>query len=180
MKTILSHKTFMLLAFASIIIVSCKKESDTSIPVVKPPVNQPSVASIGSIVDVGAVNTDTRIMKIGFNSQNYTLYSPNEDVSNVSAKVNVAFYVNNDGLIPSGEYSFSNSDSKSPYTFDSGVFTLDYGSDSYSNQSDQIADGKIIVTQVGNKYQFSMQITLASGMTSSQILNGPVDYADSK
>ena len=49
-----------------------------------------------------------------------------------------------------------------------------------ANQSDQIADGKIIVTQVGDKYQFSLDITLASGMTSSQILNGPVDYADSK
>ena len=180
MKTILSHKTFMLLAFASIIIVSCKKESDTSVPVVKPPVNKPAVASLGSIVDNGSVNADTRTMKIGFNSQNYTLYSPNEDVSYVSAKVNVAFYVNNDGLIPSGEYSFSNSDTKSPYTFDSGVFSLDYGSDSYGNQSDQISDGKIIVTQVGDKYQFSMQITLASGMTSSQILNGSVDYADNK
>jgi hypothetical protein len=180
MKTILSHKTFMLFAFASIIIVSCKKESDSINPVAKPPVTQPSVASIGSIVDVGTVNTDTRIMKIGFNSQNYTLYSPSEDVSYVSAKVNVAFYVNNDGLIPSGEYSFTNSDTKSPFTFDSGVFTLNYGSDSYSTQSDQIVDGKIIVTQVGDKYQFSLQVNLASGMTSSQILNGSVDYADSK
>lgn len=60
-----------------------------------------------------------------------------------SAKVNVAFYVNNDGLIPSGEYSFSNSETKSPFTFDSGVFTLDYGSDSYSTQSDQIVDSCI-------------------------------------
>ena len=180
MKTILSHKAIMLLALASIIIVSCKKESDTSVPVTKPPVNQPSVAPIGSIVDNGSVNADTRIMKIGFNSQNYTLYSPNEDVSYVSAKVNVAFYVNNDGLIPSGEYSFSNSDSKSPFTFDSGVFALDFGGNASGNQSDQIADGKIIVTQIGDKYQFSLDITLASGMTSSQILNGPVDYADSK
>ncbi len=180
MKTILSHKTFMLLAFASIIIVSCKKEADSLNQVAKPSVNQPSVASLGSIVDVGPVNADTRIMKIDLTSQNYTLYGSNEDVSYVSAKVNIAFYVNNDGLIPSGEYSFANSDTKSPFTFDSGVFMLEYGSDSYSTQSDQIVDGKIIVTQVADKYQFSMQINLSSGMTSSEILNGSIAYADSK
>lgn len=180
MKAILIGKTILLFICISLIMISCSKKEDTLQPVVVPPVSQPSPKSIGAIVDSGIVNTGTRVMVMGLNTENFTLYGANEEVSYVPAKVKVAFYVNNDGLIPSGDYNYSNSPSKSPFTFDSGVLMLTIGSDSFSTQSDQIVDGVITVSQDGDKYVFSLQISLASGKTASQIFSGSIGYADSK
>jgi hypothetical protein len=179
MKALLIKKTILLITCVSLIMISCSKKEDTQQPAV-PSVNQPSPISIGAIVDSGIVNTGTRAMVMDLNTENFILYGANEEVAYVPAKVRVAFYVNNDGLIPSGDYNYSNSYSKSPYTFDSGVLMLAVGSDSFTTQSDQIVDGVITVRQDGNKYVFSLQITLASGMTASQSFSGSIVYADRK
>jgi hypothetical protein len=160
--------------------ISCSKKDDTINPVVKTPVTHPSPTAIGAIVDSGTVSQGTRVMKMDLNPQYFTLYGSEDQVSYANAKVNVAFYVNNDGLIPSGEYSFSNSDGKTPFTFDSAALTYIPGSNSQASTSDQVVDGTITVNQQGNIYVFSLQINLASGLTTSQIYSGVFDYADYK
>ena len=180
MKTHLSVKNFILFGIVGLFLLSCSKKDDLVNPVVVPPVTQPNPTSIGAILDSGVVNASTRVMKMALNTQNFTLYGSNEEVSYASAKVKIAFYVNNDGLIPSGDYNFSNSDAKTPFTFDSGVLLYAVGSDSYNTSSDQIVDGTVSVTQNGNSYVFAMQISLASGLTASQSYSGAIDYADSK
>jgi hypothetical protein len=179
-KTNLSKKTFILLTFASIIMGSCGKESNSFLPASGLPDNQPSSASIGSIVDLGIINADTRIMRAHLNAQNYTLYGSNEELSYVLGQVTVAFNVNADGFIPSGKYTFSNSETKSPFTFDSGDFLFADSGDSNGIQSDQIVNGNIIVDQNEDKYVIALQVDLASGMTFSERLNGSLSYADSK
>jgi hypothetical protein len=180
MKTNLFGKNLILVVIVALIMLSCSKKDNLVNPVVVPPVTQPNPTAIGAIVDSGVVNASTRVMKMALNTQNFTLYGSNEEVSYASAKVKIAFYVNNDGLIPSGDYNFSNSYAKTPFTFDSGVLLYAVGSDSYNTSSDQIVDGTVSVSQNGNNYVFALQISLASGLTASQSYGGAINYADSK
>ena len=178
MKTQLQVRFLMFLCFVPIVLISCSKKDDMSNPVTVPHVNQPATTPIGSIVDSGAINVSTRVMKMKLNTQTITLYGSNDDVSYAPAKVTVVFYVNNDGIIPSGTYSYSSDAVKTPYTFDSAILNYQTGSDVTSSVQDRIVDGAIDVNQQGDIYQFSLQISLASGLTASQIYSGPVDYAD--
>lgn len=180
MKTHLPEKVFLSFCFMTMIAISCSKKDDTINPVVVPPITHPSPTAIGAIVDSGDVSPGTRVMKMVLNPQYFTLYGSEEQVSYTVAKVTVAFYVNNDGLIPSGEYRFSNSDGKTPYTFDSATLSYIPGSSSQASNTDQVVDGTINVNQQGSIYVFSLDINLASGMTTSQIYSGVFDYADSK
>jgi hypothetical protein len=158
--------------------ISCSKEDDPVKKDVVPGVSQPSPTAIGAIVDSGDVNPGTRVMKMNLNPQYFTLYGFNDQELNAAAKVNVAFYVNNDGSIPSGEYSYSDNDTKTPFTFDSAQLSYLPGSNSQASTTDQVVDGKITVNQQGNIYVFSLSLNLASGMTTSHIYTGVFDYAD--
>jgi hypothetical protein len=178
MKTHISAKGFLSFCLFTTVVISCSKKDDTMDQVVVSRVSEPSPTAIGAIVDSGDVNPGTRVMKMNLNPQYFTLYGSNDQELNAAAKVNVAFYVNNDGLIPSGEYSFSDNDTKTPFTFDSAQLSFIAGSQTQVLTTDQVVDGKITVTQQGNIYEFSLSLNLASGMTTSHIYTGVFDYAD--
>jgi hypothetical protein len=177
MKKNLAAKLLLLISFV-ILIASCSKKDNIGQPVIKTPVSVTPVPVLGTILDSGMVSTGIRVMKMNLGTLPYTLYDSNENVSYVSASTSLELFVNQDALIPTGEYSFSNS--KSPFTFGSGAINMTVGGDSYSTQSDKIVSGKITITQDGNKYAVSLEISLASGMTASQIYSGTLGYADSK
>ena len=175
MKTDLPNKTAMLFALATITLFSCSKESDSPFTG-NVNSNEPTIAAtIGSIVDFGQVNSNTRLMKADLSIQNYNLYGSEGDLSSAPAKVEVAFYVNEDGIIPPGEYTFKSSETKSPFTFDSGMFILDSEGNTYRTP---ISDGTILVSKEGDNYIFEMQAELESGMTFSKRYNGTMTYAD--
>jgi len=178
MKTHLTHKLIHIVIIAAIILISCSKKDDMMNPVVHPATPYTPTA-IGAITDSGAVSPGVRVMKMDLNTQNFALYNSNEEVSFADAKVKVAFYVNSDGSIPPGSYSFSDSDSKTPFTFDSASLHFTPGVNTSNSQSDQVADGTITVNRDGDVYVFSMQLNLASGMKTSQTYGGVLDYADS-
>jgi hypothetical protein len=175
MKTIYPIKICLLLLLATIGLLSCSKESDSILPVNVPVNNPSSDIQLGNIVDYGVVNGDTRMMKIAIVPQTFNLYDSLENIAIASAQVDLSLYVNKDGLIPTGEYMFSNSSDKTPFTFDSGNFIV-----SNSNKPDQIVDGSIIVKQDGVNYVLIIQAGLKSGLTFSQIYHGSVAYSDSK
>jgi len=178
MKTHISAKFFFLFCFITMFAISCSKGDDPVNPVAVPHVSHPSPTAIGAIVDSGDVNPGTRVMKMNLNPQYFTLYGSNDQELDAVAKVNVAFYVNNDGLIPSGEYSYSDNDTKTPFTFDSAQLSYLQGNNLQASTTDQVVDGKITVNQQGNIYEFSLTLNLASGMTTSHIYSGVFDYAD--
>jgi hypothetical protein len=179
MKTHLIKKIIPVLTLISLIIISCSKKDNTLQPVVTPPVTpQGTAKSIGSILDSGTVSKGLRFMVLDLNAEHFTLYSPDDEVKYVSAMARVVFYVNNDGLIPSGDYNFTSSNTGSPFTFSSGALMLTSGSDSNNSTTDTIVDGSITVNQSGSSYSFAMNVSLASGYTTSQIFGGPVHYAD--
>ncbi len=178
MKTKSPIRSLVILAISSIALISCSKESSSLNPVTGTPVNPPPVPIVGSIVDLGPTASNTRVMQLALNQQNFILYFPDESVSNAPAQFQVTLYANSDGLIPTGEYTFTNSGTKTPFTFDSGNLKFAVGSDSYSNQTDPVVDGSIIVTQDGDKYVFALQVNLASGLTTSDIYSGSITYSD--
>jgi hypothetical protein len=175
MKTNYSKNISMLLVFISLGIISCTKESDSPTPVNVPSNDQSSNVLLGSLVDFGMVNGDTRMMKMVINPRNFNLYDSNGELSNTSAQFELSFYVNEDGIIPVGEYTYSSSDIKSPFTFDSGIFKV-----ANNSQPDQVLDGSINVSRDGGNYVFSFQAALGSGMTFSETYHGSIQYSDSK
>jgi hypothetical protein len=175
MKTHISGKVILFFSFTSILIIACSKEDDNMYQVTIPSVKQQKLDEIGAIVDNGIVNPGTRFMETNLYEQYFTLKGTNEEVSHAMIETKVAFYVNSDEQIPSGEYSFS--DSKTPFTFDSG--SLIY-SQLFNTKIDQITGGTITVNKDGDKYILSFQIQLQSGMTATQIYEGSLVYKDSK
>ena len=114
MKTHLIKKIIPVFTVISLMIISCSKKDNTLQPVVTPPVTpQGTAKSIGAILDSGTVSKDLRFMVLDLNAEHFTLYSPDDEVTYVSAMVRVVFYVNNDGLIPSGDYNFTSSNTGS-------------------------------------------------------------------
>jgi hypothetical protein len=175
MKTDLTSKTVMLFGFAAITLFSCSKESDSPFTgnVFS---NEPAaVTTIGNIFDYGHVNDNTRLMKADLSVQNYNLYGSDGELSSAPAKIEVAFYVNEDGLIPPGEYTFSSSETKSPFTFDSGMLILDSEGITFRTP---VSDGIILVNKEGENYVFEIQVGLESGITFSKRYNGSMTYAD--
>jgi hypothetical protein len=180
MKTHISGKIFTFISLMILILVSCSKKDDTLSPGIGQTYNPPPAAVIGSIIDSGLVNTDVRVMKMDLSTLPFTLYGVNEEVSYVSASTSAALYVNSDGSIPSGEYTFSEGNSRLPFTFSSAVLNAVAEGDPSVTNPDKITGGTITVNQDGSKYHVSLEINLASGMTASEIFTGSLTYEDFK
>lgn len=101
-------------------------------------------------------------MSTALKVHSFSLNNDEQSISGTSALVNLNYYVNTDNQIPEGEYLFSNSDSKSPFTFDSAIFSGAVDSDGYSVPDSPIVDGSVIVTLNENEYQFEFQGVLES------------------
>jgi hypothetical protein len=174
MKTSISGKIILLFGFTCMIILSCSKQEDNIDQVTIPSVSQKPYLEIGAIVDTGAITTGIRYMETALYEQYLTLKGTADEVTHAMIEVKVAFYVNSDGHIPSGEYTFSNS--KTPFTFDSG--SLIY-SQLFNTKIDRIVGGTIAVSQIGKTYVLSLKVQLDSGMTASQVYQGSLAYTDS-
>ena len=72
-----------------------------------PSVSKKPYDEIGAIVDTGAVSPGIRYMETALYEQYLTLKGTDDEVTHAMIEVKVAFYVNSDGQIPSGEYTFS-------------------------------------------------------------------------
>lgn len=180
MKTKFSSGILVLFATATLVLASCKKDTiapSTSGVLPSYPTDQ---ASLGNIVDYGLLTPDVRVMKTELTAQDYTLTGTDGAVSGSGSQVAAAFYVNADGSIPTGEYLFSDTPEKSPFTFDSGAVLGMHSNNPDGMQTDQIVGGKITVQQNGNSYQIAVEVNLASGMVFNGTYNGRLDYADSK
>ena len=115
-------------------------------------------------------------MSAAFNVRNFSLNS--NEIYGTSALVNLTYYVNADARIPEGEYLFSNSDSKSPFTFDSAIFSGAMDSNGSSVPDSQIVDGSVVVTQNGDEYLFEIQGHLESGAEVTVSARGVLTYED--
>jgi len=171
----------MLILIASFFVISCSKESALlGTNLIPATADQLPVGSeIGSIVDLGLINTDTRVMQTILNVQNFLLNgSGYGDISDVSATLSLTYYVGADAQIPAGVYAFSNSDAKSPFTFDSAIVVNAVDANGNLFVSEKIVDGSVTVTQDGGSYEFQFQGHLESGATFAGDTKGSVKYSD--
>jgi hypothetical protein len=174
----LNYFPMFILLIASIFVISCSKESS---PLYSGSTqnndNQlPGSTEIGSVVDLGLINPDTRVMLTTLTVQSFTIN--NNEVPSNSAQIALVYYVNQDSRIPDGEYSFSNSDAKSPFTFDSAMFVGGVDSNGYPIPSEKIVDGSVLVSQDGGNYVFQIQGHLESGTVFTGSSKGSVTYTD--
>ena len=84
----------------------------------------------------------------------------------------ISFYVDEDGFIPSGQYLYDNSDSKTAFTFDSAFLTGEMTS------PDKIVGGTISVSYENSKYSISVNCMLSSGESKNINYNGLMSYVD--
>lgn len=169
-----------ILLTAIVFAVSCTKQSaplgSGSTPIITPV--DPTPVEIGSVVDLGLINPDTRVMSSTLQTQNFSILGNNGNVSGANLTVSLKYYVNQDAQIPAGQYVYSNSDSKAQFTFDSAMISGAVDSTGYAIPSQNIVDGSVAVTQEGNTYQFALQGTLESGSVFSGTAKGTITYAD--
>jgi hypothetical protein len=176
MKTKLSSKIIVMFAITSAILLSCSKESDPTYSANTPP---PTVEmKAGYIVDYGLVNENTRLMYTSLSSMNQTLSGSVNGSDAAVSLVEVSLYSNEDGLIPSGDYTFTTEEVKSPFTFESGAVSGNFNNDGYVNQPMQIVNGLIKVMYDGDKYTFTFSFELASGMAFDGSFSDKISYSD--
>jgi hypothetical protein len=174
----LNYFLVVALLIASAFAISCTKDSFPDGPV-NPGSGDPLPgAEIGSIVDLGLVNSNTRVMSATFMTNSLALDGYEVDLMGSAAMVTIFYYVDKDAHIPEGEYSFSTTDTKSPFTFDSAL--LHSAVDANGNQIPQasIVGGSVVVTREGPEYVFQLQGQLDSGQLISGLAKGELTYND--
>jgi len=176
----LHYCTIFSLLIVTMLTISCSKESSSlgSGLTPAPAVQIPDASTIGSIVDLGPINSEARAMLTIVNAQSFAVNANDAVVAGTSALINLTYYVSSDGQIPSGEYTFS--DSKGPFTFSSAFFGSAVDSNGNLIPGERIVDGSVSVTQNGNSYHFDFQGHLESGAMFSGSSDGVLNYSDNE
>jgi hypothetical protein len=180
MKKLQYFPIFSLL-IVTMLTVSCSKESSNLGSGLTPtPVAQlPETPLIGSMVDLGLINSNARAMFTTVNTQSFTVNTNDAVVGGTAAMINLTYYVSSDAQIPAGEYTFAASDSKSPFTFDSAFFGSAIDNNGNDLTGQRIIDGSVVVTQNGSSYHFDIQGHLESGAMFAGSSDGTLSYKDS-
>jgi hypothetical protein len=180
MKTNLSQKVVLVIAVLSITVFSCRKDALTPAPVVNNQVTNPaSTLQVGTITDQGLMNPDAIGMLTSMVMQDFTVAGPDNEVKGEKADFAVNLYSNQDGLITEGTYTFSNSGSKAPFTFDNVNLYASLPPQSVDKVLLDVVGGTIDVSRLGSNYVVSLKLDLASGDSFTGSFNGKLLYNDS-
>jgi hypothetical protein len=167
-------------AFISIMATSCTKEDNNPSHdnFFQAGNESPVVLNLGLIEDYGTVTDAVRHMHTTFINQGYVLDTKTGDISGIGSLVNIGFYTDADGMIPTGTYIFSNSLTKLPFTFDSGYITENYNLSTLEGHLHQITNGTIIVFHDGDTYDFTFDCDLNTGSQLTGTFKGTMEYFD--
>lgn len=179
MKRVVNSINFLLAASVSALLVSCTKSN--GFYSVGAQANSPAQTPvIGAIIDSGMVNIGIRKMQLNLSSLPFELYGADNQVTYVSASTNFGLFVNSDGTIPAGDYTYSATDQNSAFTFKSGNLMVQDSTNANASQSYKIVSGKINISQNGSAFIVTLNINLSTGLTANQIYTGNLTYEDSK
>jgi len=176
MKKIHFLQMFFLL-IALIFAVSCSKESGNLLSGGGSPDDQ-LTSEIGNIVDHGVIHSNIRKFETNFKTQDFELSAPYDDISGTLANVSVFFFVDEDGHIPVGEYTYSNTGEIAPFRFDSSVLIEFQDDDDLSTVSERLISGLVKVDKQGDIYSFKFNLQFESGKTFSGSSEGLMNYYD--
>jgi hypothetical protein len=174
----LNFLTVIVLLIASTFAISCTKESSPAGTGYTGPVDPLSGFKIGSIIDLGLVNPETRVMSTTFSTLSIALDGNEVPLSGSPALVSIFYYVDKDAHIPEGDYYFSMADTKTPFTFDSAMLHGVMDANGNEIPQESIVGGSVAVTRDGLEYTFQLQGYLESGKLISGLAKGELSYND--
>lgn len=138
----------------------------------------PVILNMGIIEDFGLVNAPTRHMHITLIDKGYVLDMNTGTISGIGSQVNIGFYTDSDGEIPTGTYIYSGSLTKLPFTFDSGFITENYNVLTQEGHYHTITSGTVIIIRDGENYDFTFDCNLDTGSKLIGTFKGVMEYFD--
>ena len=184
MKQKLSQKMLIVVAILSMTLLSCKKEAITGNNG-NPGSGTGTDLSTGIIKDYGFVNPDAKQMTAVLTTQSFVLSGATTEMTGSGAQLSFSFYSAPDGIIPAGTYVLSTSDTKMPFTFDSGTIIVPsqksslIDASSISNTTSYgIVNGTIDIIQNSTGYTFNFQLGLNSDLSFAGSFTGTMQYSD--
>ncbi len=175
MKTKISN--FLLMAAVSVLLLtpSCSEENDDFLTP-GPPL--PENELIGQIVDFGPVTDFARHMTLTLFIQGEV----NDSNSGLSVgkvkEISLDVFVNEDGFIPDGIYSFSATDTKELFTFVNGTAMVELDGAMGEIVPFLLSDGILELYRSGDDYILSLEFILESGQSVSVSASGGMTYED--
>ena len=160
----------------TLLAASCSKENDDF---QSPGLSLSDNSPVGKIVDYGPVSGNVRHMTLTlFNQGN--VYDENSNI--IIGKLNeisLDIFVEEDGLIPSGSYSFKGPETRELNTFSNGSVTLQYVGQNVGSTKFSLTDGTLGVVNDNGLYNLNLTLTLDSGHLINISSNGSLSYKDS-
>jgi hypothetical protein len=175
MKTRYFIKLMLMVVFTPIIFVSCSKNE--SGPVNTTASSQQSFHD-GAIYDKGFSESGMKQMQVVLSNQNYNFYNAKGNASLNDTIISVVFYSDQDGMVPSGIYSYSESPDAGPYTFGSASLYLQSADYSGSLPISSITGGSIKVLNSDSHYEITFQCVVSTGHVLRSQFKGGMSYFD--
>jgi hypothetical protein len=130
----------------------------------------------GIIIDSGLVSDGVRHMHVALIDKGYILDPGTGEITGTGSEVNFGYYSDEDGKLPTGTYVFS--DSKDPFTFNTGFITEAYNFANGTGHLHTVVEGIVIVYQDGSVYDFTFNCLLNTGSKLIGTFKGDMIYFD--
>jgi hypothetical protein len=165
MKTFKIIQLFWLLALASTTLVSCLK---SDLPTAQSYNLAPSPTQVeASLTDMGLVNDTTRKLLVMIRGLKYELSNEYGTFLQSGSFIQVGFFSNTDGFIPSGKYNHLDTTFKVPFTFNDAFLRV-------GGYFISITNGSITVNSEGNSYTILFECGLSDGETFTATYKGAI------
>jgi hypothetical protein len=176
METKKFTRAFLMVLLSAATIFSCAKE-DYRVFYTGGSAFVEDTEAAGSIEDVGLINPDVRQMNVAMRDATVQVQNPAMETVLLAGDFRIAFHSVEDGLIPVGDYTFSDAINGAPYTFHTAyVETTDVEEGSYSSL--EITGGVITVYQNDPQYVFIFNCLTITGDSIKGEFSGKMNYTD--
>lgn len=138
----------------------------------------------GFILDYGnliATLPDSRHMHVDLISNGLTYNATSGDFEGQGDRVGLGIFTDKDHYLPSGTYTFDDTNSSDPFTFDGNFIWEDYNTSDHTGHRHDIVDGTIIVinnTNSNTDYDFKFDCLLSTGSRFVGTFKGKCSYED--
>ena len=182
MKTVRFLKTSIMAMGLLIAVSSCSKDDNmTGSGPQGPASGQSGYKVLGQILDYGIVSTpgkgDTRLMIATFDNVGEVINAGLSEILASGSEVNLTFFVNQDAMIPTGEYSFS-SDDKESFVLGRSFVTYDLEDNQNARFENDVTGGSVNVIYDGRIYTFTFDLLLNDGNSLTGTITGEMEYYD--
>ncbi len=182
MKTVNIFTTSIIAIGLLVAVASCSKDDNmegTGSPF--PSSGQSGAKILGQILDYGTLSAsakgETRLMMATFDNVGEITDAAPSEVIGSGTKVNLTFFVNQDEMIPTGEYAFS-SDDKGSFLLGRSFVTYVLDDNQNTRFDKDVTGGSVKVVYDGQNYTFTFDLFLNDGNSLVGTVTGEMEYYD--